>query len=83
MACSATATIESACEGGIGKVVDEITLLQLTAQLQADLVALASPGTDVTVAAVLSRACESGIGKVQDPIVLLQILAETACELAG
>jgi hypothetical protein len=79
--CSLTTTQTNLCTSGIGKVTDPILLLQLLAQLNADLLAVSSPGTSTLVADILSRACTSGIGKVTDEIMLLQIIAQNGCEL--
>jgi len=81
MACSLATTQTNACTSGIGKIEDPILLLQLMAQLTADLVTAASPSTATTVAEIVARACTSGIQKVQDEIILLQLIAQNTCEL--
>lgn len=81
MPCSIATTQANGCISGIGKVEDPILLLQLMAQLTADLVTATSPSTVTTVAAIEARACTSGIQKVQDEITLLQIIAQNTCEL--
>lgn len=81
MSCNVSEIQSAACETEIGKVTDRITLLQVTAQLQSELVALAAPGTDVTLPAILERACTSGIGKLKSLLQLLRAWAQAACAL--
>lgn len=83
MACELATVQEEACTSGIGKVQDPIMLLQIIAQLTAELLVDAAPGTEITPDAILERACTSGIGKVQDEIMLLKIIAQNNCELVS
>ncbi len=71
------------CTSGIGKVADPILLLQLQAQILANLLVAEVPGTDITVDAIMVRACTSGIAKVSDPTQLMVIIAQNGCELAA
>ena len=80
MACDLETVQANACESGIGKVTDEITLLQITVQHAAEWLLSVDPGADVSVSAVFSRACDSGIGKVTDELLLLRIIAQTLCD---
>lgn len=66
----------AACTTGIGKVSDQVKLLQIIAQTSADYAAANVSGLDVRVSAVMSRACTSGIGKETDQIKLLQLIAQ-------
>ncbi len=79
MACSLATVQTDACTSGIGKVTDPIQLLQIIAQLTADLV-VESAGLSVTPDAIQARGCTSGIQKVEDPIVLLRIIAQLECD---
>lgn len=79
MACNVNTAIAGACSSGIGKVTDEIQLLQLTAQAAANWVENVSPGTDVSLAAIQERACESGIGLETNEISLLGLIAQSLC----
>jgi len=81
MACLLTTTQASACNTGLAKVSDPILLLQLIAQLTADLLTATSPSTSTTLAAITARSLTSGIGCVQDEITLLQLIAQNTCEL--
>lgn len=82
MACTIPDIQADACESCIGKVTDEVMLLQITAQLLADSLLIADPAADISVDAILARSCESGIGKVTDEIKLLQIIAQLECDAA-
>ncbi len=79
MACTLAEVQTDACTSGIGKVVDQTQLLQLIAQLYADIVFDAT-GLAVTPDAILARACTSGIGKVQDELTLLRIIGQLGCD---
>ena len=81
MACSLTTTQTNACTSGIAKVQDPVLLLQIMAQLTADLLTVVSPTTSTLIADILTRANTSGICKIQDEIMLLQIIAQNTCEL--
>ena len=81
MACDISTLQSNACESGIGLVNDELTLLRIIAQLTAEQVVAATPGTEITPAAIMERACTSGIGKVNDELTLLTIIAQNNCEL--
>ncbi|MFA7243462.1 MAG: hypothetical protein WC091_25425 [Sulfuricellaceae bacterium] len=81
MACE-LATIQTAlCASDIGKVTDEIRLLQITAQSALDWAEAANAGVDYSLAAVQERACESGIGELSDPMALYNIIAQNLCNL--
>lgn len=82
MACTIAEIQADACESCIGKVTNEVMLLQIIAQLQADYLLSLNPAEDISVDAILARACESGIGKVTDEIKLLQIIAQLECDAA-
>ncbi len=79
MACTLATVQTDACTSGIGKVIDPIQLLQIIAQLTADLVD-ETTGLAITPAEILSRACNSGIGKVNDELLLLRIIAQLECD---
>ena len=81
MACTLATVQSDACTSGIGQVQNQIMLLQIIAQLTADLVVDAT-GDAITPSAILSRACTSGILKVQDELMLLQIIAQLNCDQA-
>ncbi len=81
MACELATVQEDACTSGIGKVQDPIMLLQIIAQLTADIVA-DTTGLAITPTAIQSRGCTSGILKIQDEIMLLQIIAQLNCDQA-
>lgn len=80
MACQLATVQDDACTSGIGKVTDEIQLLQIIAQLLADQVA--ADGLSVTPDAIMERACTSGIGKVTAQIQLEQMIAQLLCDQA-
>lgn len=82
MACDVDTVLADACTSGIGNVNDELTQLRLIAQLTAEQLVAAVPGTEITPAAILSRACTSGIGKITDQTVLLQLIAQNLCDAA-
>ena len=63
-------------------MTDRVQLLQVIAQLSAETLVVAAPGTVITPAAILDRACTSGIGKVEDPLTLLRLIAQSLCEAA-
>jgi hypothetical protein len=71
------------CTSGIGEVNDPVTLLQIIAQLTAELLVTQDAGAVITPEAILERACTSGIGKVNDQKTLLQIIAQNGCEIAA
>jgi hypothetical protein len=81
MACSLATTQTNACTSGIGKIEDPVVLLQLMAQLTADLLTAVAPATVTTVAAIQARGCTSGIQQVTNELTLLQIIAQNTCEL--
>ncbi len=81
MACELATVQEDACTSGIGNVTDPIMLLQIIAQLTAD-IAFNSTGLAITPAAILDRACTSGIGKVTSELTLLTIIAQLNCDQA-
>lgn len=78
MPCNLLETQEAACESGIGKLDNQIALLQVIAQSMA---ATADDGSDesFTYAAIHERACASGIAKLDNPIALLQVIAQNLC----
>lgn len=82
MACELATVQDGACTSGIGKLTDEIQLLQVIAQLQADSALAADPTLDITPDAIMERACESGIGEVTSPIELYQLIAQLLCDQA-
>ena len=82
VACDLTTIQSDACTSGIGQENNPIQLLQIIAQLQADLVLQGDAGADVSVDAILDRACTSGIGKVNNPVTLNQIIAQLICDTA-
>ncbi len=79
MACELATVQTDACTSGIGKVTDPIMLLQIIAQLTAEL-AFDATGLAITPDAILARACTSGIGKMTDELMLLQIIAQLNCD---
>lgn len=83
MACDLATVQADLCDSGIGNETNPISLLQLSAQLSAEVLLAADPGADIALEAILDRACDSGIGKVTDPITLLQIIAQNNCQLAN
>lgn len=82
MACDLEVVQSDACTSGIGKVEAQIQLLQIIAQLQAEILQVASPGTEITPDAIMDRACTSGIGRVNNPIMLQKIIAQLLCDSA-
>lgn len=80
MACDLATVMDDACASGIGSITDELTLLRVIAQLTADQLVAAVPGTAVTPAAILARACTSGIGKIEDQTTLLRVIAQNGCD---
>ena len=83
MACSLQSTLTAACDSGILKVTNEIQLLQIIAQVSADLLLTQDPEAGIEVSAILARGCESGITEVTDPTTLLRIIAQNGCELSS
>lgn len=83
MACDLETVQDAACDSGIGKETNPVVLLQLVAQLTAEVLVAADPTADISVDAIIDRACESGIGKVNNMIQLLQIIAQNECEIAN
>lgn len=77
MACTLESVNTEACTSGIGKLTNEIQLLQVIAQLLAD-----ESSEDTDVDAIMARACESGIGKITDQIQLEQLIAQLLCDQA-
>lgn len=74
MPCDLLETQLSACESGIGKLDNQIALMQAIAQSMATTV-----GGEATLEAIQQRACESGIGKLDNQIALLQVIAQSLC----
>jgi hypothetical protein len=82
MACDLQTVQEDACLSGIGTLTDPIKLLQVIAQLQAEILQEASPGIEISPEAILERACTSGIGKVTDNLMLNKLIAQLLCDSA-
>lgn len=81
MACDLETIQAAACESGIGRVTDPLTLLQITAQSALDWAKANNPGDDYSLVAVQDRACVSGIGWVQDESVLLRLIGQNLCNM--
>lgn len=77
MACELSEIQEGLCESGIGRLNDQIKLLQVIAQSAA----VAAGEEETSVDELLEGACLSGIGLENDPIMLLKSIAQSACTL--
>lgn len=79
MACDTDTISSNACLSEIGRLKDEIELLQVIAQNMANWLQAVSPGADVTPDAISARACASGIGWEQSEVNLYRIIAQNLC----
>jgi len=81
MACPDISVIQAAaCVSEIGRVTDEIELLQITAQSALAWAQANNPGVDYSLSAIEERACTSGIGWEQSEVNLLRVIAQNLCD---
>lgn len=81
MPCDADTIAANACTSEIGKVTDEIALLQLYVQSAANWLLALNPAADISAASIDARACTSGVGKLKDETQLYQLLTSNLCEM--
>jgi len=82
MACPDISVIQAAaCVSEIGRVTDEIELLQITAQSALAWAEANNPGEDYSLAEIEARACTSGIGWEQSEVNLLRVISQNLCNM--